>query len=579
MFLLGTAEGYPVRNSRLRARNESNDILIPTIAAAVAMRIKHETWVLDDGNRPEVARLARKLGARYLTRPTHEHAKAGNINHALGKIKADFIAILDADHVASDQFLVRTLGYFDDAAIAVVQTPQEFYNTDSFEHASGEGEARFHEQALFYRVLQAGKNRWNAAFWCGTGAVLRMTALREVGGVATETITEDIHTTIRLHRRGWRTVYHNEVLVRGLAASDAATYNLQRLRWGTGAMQVLRIENPLVVPGLTIPQRLAYAATLLGWFDAWRSLGYLLLPVVVLLTGAVPIRAEPWTFVAFFGLTFVLGQMAMRILSRGWHRSMLSIVFELVRMTPNIGATLTLLRPGRIGFRVTPKGRTGDSRRPAPEPLLLRVTAVLSVLGLAWFALTLLGRTPTRYEVPWAAYATAGWLVLNTFLLVAAIGRVRALRFAGERRASHRFETVLHGRIDNTPCEIHDLSLTGARIELGRLPMIIASPNAGGSPSLERHVLTVPIDGHEIVLEAVSRSERRDGVRTIVGLEFLPDQDAARAQLALALFATTRPPVQSRLPRPTPNALSAGIKPLLDQSSLARSTSAAAAVA
>ena len=522
--------------------NESNDILIPTIAAAVAMRIKHETWVLDDGNRPEVARLARKLGARYLTRPTHEHAKAGNINHALGKIKAEFVAILDADHVASDQFLVRTLGYFDDASVAVVQTPQEFYNTDSFEHASGEGEARFHEQALFYRVLQAGKNRWGAAFWCGTGAVLRMTALREVGGVATETITEDIHTTIRLHRRGWRTVYHNEVLVRGLAASDAATYALQRLRWGTGAMQVLRNENPLVVTGLTIPQRLAYAATLLGWFDAWRSLGYLLLPVVVLLTGAVPIRAEPWTFIAFFGLTFVLGQMAMRVLSRGWHRSMLSIVFELVRMTPNIGATLTLLRPGRIGFRVTPKGRTGDARRPAPEPLLLRVTAVLSVVGLAWFALTLLGRTPTRYEVPWAAYATAGWLVLNTVLLVAAIGRVRALRFAGERRASHRFETVLHGRIDDTPCEIHDLSLTGARIELGRLPVLSTSRDVGEVPTLERRVLTVPIDGHEIVLEAVSRSERRDGLRTIAGLEFLPDQDAARAQLALALFATTRPP-------------------------------------
>jgi cellulose synthase (UDP-forming) len=506
--------------------NESTDILTPTIAAAVAMRIDHETWVLDDGDRPEVAHLAATLGARYLTRPTHEHAKAGNVNHALEQIDADFVAILDADHVASDQFLVRTLGYFEDEGLALVQTPQEFYNTNSFEHAAGEGEARFHEQALFYRVLQAGKNRWGAAFWCGTGAVLRMTALRDVGGVATDTITEDIHTTIRFHRRGWRTAYHNEVLVRGLAASDAATYSLQRLRWGTGAMQVLRVENPLVVPGLSIPQRLAYAATLLGWFDAWRSLGYLLLPVVVLLTGAVPIRAEPVAFICFFGMTFLLGQLAMRALSRGWHRSMLSVVFELVRMTPNIAATLTLLRPGRIGFRVTPKGRTGDSRRPAPEPLLLRVTAVLSVVGLAWFALTLIGRTPTRYDVPWAAYATAGWLVLNTVLLVAAIGRVRALRFAGERRASHRFETVLQGRIDGAPCEIHDLSLTGARIELAAMP------------DLDAHLLSVPIDGGEVVLKTVARSGRRSGAKTIVGLEFLPDQDVARAQLALALFAT-----------------------------------------
>ena len=110
--------------------------------------------------------------------------------------------------------------------------------------AGREGGGWASEQALFYRILQPGKNRWTGAFWCGTGAVVRVAALREVGGVATETITEDIHTTIRLHRRGWRTVYHNEVLARGLAASDAARYQLQRHRWGTGAMQVLRSENP-----------------------------------------------------------------------------------------------------------------------------------------------------------------------------------------------------------------------------------------------------------------------------------------------------------------------------------------------
>jgi len=320
-------ESHPVREAPGRIAvliptyNESPEILIPTIAAAVAMSVEHETWVLDDGDRPDVARLAAALGARYLTRPTHEHAKAGNVNHALEQIEADFIAILDADHVASDGFLVRTLSYFEDPGVALVQTPQDFYNTESFEHASGAGDERFHEQALFYRVLQPGKNHWRAAFWCGTGAVVRMTALRDVGGVATETITEDIHTTIRFHRRGWRTIYHNEVLTRGLAASDAATYQLQRLRWGTGAMEVFRRENPLVVPGLSVPQRLAYAATLLGWFDAWRSLGYLLLPVIVLVTGAIPIRAEPLTFIVFFGLTFFLGQLALRLLSRGCHRA------------------------------------------------------------------------------------------------------------------------------------------------------------------------------------------------------------------------------------------------------------------
>jgi len=245
--------------------NEGPEILVPTIAAAVALEPVHETWVLDDGERPEVAALAAALGAHYLARPTHEHAKAGNLNHALTVVAADIIAVLDADHVASPDFLAATLGYFSDPKVAVVQTPQDFYNVTSFEHGGGiaYGEP-FHEQTLFYRLMQPGKNRWNAAFWCGTNALVRVRALREVGGAATDTITEDIHTTIRLHRRGWKSVYHNEVVARGLAADDAAQYQLQRNRWGTGAMQVLRKENPLWVSGLSLGQRLGYASTLLG---------------------------------------------------------------------------------------------------------------------------------------------------------------------------------------------------------------------------------------------------------------------------------------------------------------------------
>ena len=143
-------------------------------------------------------------------------------------------------------------------------------------------------------------------------------------------------------------------------------------------MQVLRTENPMLVSGLTLPQRLSYASTLLGWFDAWRSLGYLLLPIVVIATGAVPIRAEPLTFAIAFGANFVLGQLALRVLSRGCHRPVLSVVFEFVRMTPNLLATLTLLTNRRAAFRVTPKGRTADGRRPTHVPRPLKV-----VLGLS----------------------------------------------------------------------------------------------------------------------------------------------------------------------------------------------------
>jgi len=105
--------------------NEGPEILVPTIAAAVALQPAHETWVLDDGERPEVAELAASLGALYLVRTSHEHAKAGNVNHALGIVEAEILAVLDADHVAAPEFLRATLGYFADPKVALVQTPQD----------------------------------------------------------------------------------------------------------------------------------------------------------------------------------------------------------------------------------------------------------------------------------------------------------------------------------------------------------------------------------------------------------------------------------------------------------------------
>ena len=258
--------------------NEPEEILLPTIAAAVTLEPEHETWVLDDGNRPEVRLLAEDLGAHYLAREDNTHAKAGNLNHALELLDAEIVATLDADHVPAPNFLRHTLPYFDDDRVAVVQTPQDFYNEDSFEHEGGEQGRPFVEEAVFYRVIAPGKNAYGGAFWCGTSALIRTEALREVGGVATETVTEDIHTTIRLNRRGWKGVYHNEVLAHGLAPGNAEEYMGQRNRWAMGAMQVLRTENPLTTRGLTWGQRLSFGTTLFAWFDSWRTFAYMVLP-------------------------------------------------------------------------------------------------------------------------------------------------------------------------------------------------------------------------------------------------------------------------------------------------------------
>lgn len=517
--------------------NEPPEVLLPTIAAAVALEPEHETWVLDDGRRPAVRALAERLGARYLTRPDNRHAKAGNLNHALGVIEADIVAVLDADHVPTARFLTATLPYFEDPKVAFVQTPQDFYNLDSFEHQQRWNGQIFNEEAVFYRVIAPAKNRWSAPFWCGTCALVRVEALRSVGGVATESVTEDIHTTIRMYRAGWTGRYHNEVLARGLAPEDAEAYLLQRHRWALGAMQVLRLENPLFRPGLTLAQRLAFATTLFGWFDSWRALAYIVLPMVVVLTGAVPIAAPGEIFGPFF--LAVLGSqfVALRLLARGHYPPILSILFEILRMPAVLPATLALFRPRAAHrFSVTPKGRRERARGPVPR--LLSVLAAASSFGLVWFTASLLGLGPVHYAVPWAAIGAAVFLAANLGFLLAAIGRIRAPRFSGNRRASARIETVVPAVFEGRRGWVADLSVTGARIVLpaseleggGSAPA--SSDGTGGRLRLE---LPGASEGIELSVSVRRRVPRPDGSLEL-GLAFEPGQLEAIARLAVAVF-------------------------------------------
>ena len=211
--------------------NESPELVKKTLLAARQMDLPHTTWLLDDGNRAEMRALAGRLGVRYLAREKNTHAKAGNLNNALAHSSGEFIVIFDADHAPQRNFLSRTLGYFRDARVAFVQTPQDFFNLDSYQHRWREGKRElWTEQALFFKIIQRGKDLWNAAFFCGSCAVVRRDALAGVGGFATETVTEDLHTSIRLHKAGWRSVYHAASLDFGIARENVAPFLRQRVR-------------------------------------------------------------------------------------------------------------------------------------------------------------------------------------------------------------------------------------------------------------------------------------------------------------------------------------------------------------
>jgi cellulose synthase (UDP-forming) len=422
--------------------NEDLDVLEATLTGCNALRYPHTTYVLDDGRRLEVAALAERLGCGYFTRADNQHAKAGNINAALARTHGDLIAVFDADMVPQPDFLDRTLGYFVDERVAVVQLPQEFYNVDSVQHAGRQMAESWHEQSLFFRVIQPGRHHWNAAFWCGSPSVVRRAALDDVGGVATETVTEDIHTTIRMHSRGWRTVYHNEALAFGIAPQTLHAFAVQRLRWAQGTLQLLRTrDNPLLVPGLNLAQRLNYLASTLHFAEGYQDLVYVLTPVVVLLTGVWPLRVGGLEFLALW-LPFVsLKLLCSVVLGRGYYRWLQIEQYSLLRMFTLIRASIVLLVPRGLRFRVTPKGvdeavYSRERRQILPHVGVLALILAALVLGVR-NQLEHMSTWDTSSELTLVAII---WAVCHAGLLVSGVWRV--LRRLHERQ-DYRFTASL----------------------------------------------------------------------------------------------------------------------------------------
>ncbi len=264
--------------------NEPEEIVKATAVGALNIRGVRNVYVLDDGARVDIRRLCRRLGAEYLARKDHSFAKAGNMNFGISHSDADFFIFLDADHVPQPNFIERTLGYFQDPKLAFVQTPQVFYTLESIQHRKTRLKKFWNEQTMFYESIQPGKNRFNAAFFCGSGAILRSSAIRSVGGFATGTATEDIHTSIRLHAKGWKSLFIKEYLAYGIAPEDLVEYHNQRVRWGAGSLGLLfrSADSPLWIRGLTFLQRICYIDSVLAHFRGLFWLFYFLLPICLL---------------------------------------------------------------------------------------------------------------------------------------------------------------------------------------------------------------------------------------------------------------------------------------------------------
>jgi len=244
--------------------NEEWAILEKTIIGALAIDWPPELlriWVLDDGRRDWLRDECAGMGVGYLTRPDNAGRKAGNHNNALATTGAPFILSVDADFVVYPNILYRTLGLFDDPEVAIVQTPQAYFNIDPTRRALDLGQRSPHGYDgidMFYRTLQPARDAWRSAFYCGTSAVLRRTALEDIGGFVTITDIEDQATSVKLLSCGWRVAFLNEVLSNGLAAESGAAYHDQRNRWCRGSLQICYTSFGPFGHGLRPMQRMLF---------------------------------------------------------------------------------------------------------------------------------------------------------------------------------------------------------------------------------------------------------------------------------------------------------------------------------
>ncbi|MDO5739776.1 MAG: glycosyltransferase [Ornithinimicrobium sp.] len=296
-----------------------------TVAAARQVRGETKVWVLDDGRSPEVEKMAREEGAHYLTRPDNTGAKAGNINHALTRTEGEFFVILDADFVPSPDLLVETVPFFARDAVAFVQTPQVYGNIKNF-ISRGSG----FMQTVFYSLIQPGKNRFNSAFCVGTNVVFRRSAVLDVGGIYAESKSEDIWTSIRLHQKGYESVYIPTILAIGDTPETIEAYTKQQVRWATGAFEVLFRNNPLLDKRLSVDQRLQYFGTSTFYLSGLVTFLLLILPALQIFLGLTPINPSIplWQWALFYSGFYVM-QIVVAIYTIGsfrWETLLLSTV-------------------------------------------------------------------------------------------------------------------------------------------------------------------------------------------------------------------------------------------------------------
>ena len=420
------AKGYQVVSGRafiataqphvavaITSYNEDPAILEETLISATNMNYPNKTvYIADDSTdekiRQEIQRLAARLGCVYVHREKRSGYKAGNLNHLIRRLPEKYLAVFDADQKPVNTFLSEIIPLLEEnPKLAFVQTPQFYANTDKNPVAFAAGQ----QQAVFYEVVCEGKNLNDALFSAGSNVVYRLEALRDISGFDEVSITEDFATSLKLHLRGWSSLYYNHVFVYGLGPESLSGYFTQQMRWALGTLGVLRrvIASLLRAPRALKPQQwweyfLSGSYYLIGWV----YFVLMLCPLAFLLFNIKPLIMNPAYYAAAFTPHLIIstGTFFAGMAARGYKPKSLFLGQILtfnafwILMNAAVLALFNVRRP----FSVTPKGVSGRVSLKYLLPHLVLLALSVAALGSGVYRLAVAFDPAIIVNIVWASY-------------------------------------------------------------------------------------------------------------------------------------------------------------------------------
>lgn len=465
-------------------------------------------YVLDDGNRSEMAELCRRLNVGYITRSENTHAKAGNINNALKQTHSPYVVTFDADMIPRSQFLMETIPYFIEnqqlreeglkqganlssipKPLGFLQVPQAFYNADCFQYRLFTENAVPNEQNYFHQDVQLGKNSSNSVIYSGSNTVINRAALDEIGGFVTGIITEDIATGIKIQGAGYQCYALDTIQATGLSPYDLNGLVKQRQRWARGCIQTFRQNNPLFAKNLTLIQRLNYFDALIYWFSSFKRFIFLFAPILFSVFGVIVVDA-PLKQVLICWLPFYfISTRAFHFFSGNTRTAHWTNIYETILMPPLAKAIfLESIGIKKRKFEVTSKTLDLDHEK--------RMQLKLAMPHLILLTLTLIGiyRSLVALTTPeWQSYIVIlFWLVHNGIPLALALyftwGRPI---YREHERIKVKGTATLSLQHQTHTFDVYDLSEQGISI-VSDFPHFIELEH--------EHCLTVSIEGRHFTL-------------------------------------------------------------------------------